>query len=354
MSTHESRISTVLPNYNHGRYLRRAVAAILRQVHLPCEIIIVDDGSTDDSLAIIDELARSSPLIRVLKKPTNEGAVHAQNLALASATGAYVHLAAADDVVLPGFYARALAMLRQYPRAGLFSGDSVLMDGTTSRLLGVRPTMMPALKPGYLSPERVRRALAHADNWILTGASIIRTNVLHECGGLHADLDSFADGYLTRKIALTHGYCYAPECVAVWNFFPSSFSHANALNANRSVAVRNAARACIASDPAFPHWYGERLVDRLRFSAARLALRETPIDAAKVIQLGARTGIDRVALTFALAVSKGRFGRIASMIWLYLQLRPFGLTRIAVSFIYRNLYCRVDSIHQKCLALLSE
>jgi len=55
-------ISTILPNYNHGQYIRRAIEAILQQDCLPIEIIVVDDGSTDGSPAIIAELARASPL----------------------------------------------------------------------------------------------------------------------------------------------------------------------------------------------------------------------------------------------------------------------------------------------------
>jgi glycosyltransferase involved in cell wall biosynthesis len=338
MNAQESGISVILPNYNHGQYLRRAIEAILQQDHPPIEIIIVDDGSTDGSHSIIAELARTSPLIRVFRNSTNEGVISAQTRALAAARGAYVHLAAADDTVLPGFYALAMATLEQRPEAGLFTGDSFLVDGATGRVMGVRPIAMPAFKPGYLAPERVRKALAHTDNWILTGASVIRASAMHACGSLQVELGPFADGYLTRKIALSHGYCYAPRFVATWTIFSNSFSNAAALNPDRALALRKRAREHLAADPVFPVWYAARLVDRLQFASARLALQQKPIDISKVIELGAKSRVDRLVIRLVLAISVGLFGRAVSTAWLHLRLRPFRLTDIVASLIYRKVW----------------
>ena len=188
MPVRKIEISVILPNYNHGQYIRRSVAAILGQDHQPCEIIIVDDGSTDDSRKIINELAAASPLIRVFGNPTNEGLVAAQLRALAVVTGRHIHLAAADDTILPGFYSLAAEMLERYPEAGLFTGDSLLFDGVSGRFLSTRPIVMPSFKSGYLTPSRVRKALAQSDNWILTGASVIQLDALNACGGLDNDL----------------------------------------------------------------------------------------------------------------------------------------------------------------------
>ncbi len=351
MTVRQSGISTILPTYNHGQYIRRAFEAILQQDHPPVEIIIVDDGSTDGSRSIIDELAHTSPLLRVFRNPTNEGVVSAQTKALAAARGAYVHLAAADDIVLPGFYALAIAMLEQHPHAGLFTGDSFVVDGTSGRLMGIRPIAMPTFKPGYLAPERVKKALTHADNWILTGASVIRASAVHACGGLDGDLGSFADGYLTRKIALQNGYCYATTPVATWIIFSDSFSNEAALNIDRALALRKRARERLINDPAFPPCYAMRFVDRHRFATARTALQQKQIDISKVIELGELRRIDALVIRFVLAVSGSTVGRAASIAWLYMRLRPFRLTRIAASAVYRNLLGRHHAGVQTALRL---
>jgi glycosyltransferase involved in cell wall biosynthesis len=351
MSVQQSGISTILPNYNHGQYVRRAIEAILQQDHPPVEIIVVDDGSTDGSLSIIDELASTSPLLRVFRNPTNEGVVSAQTRALAAARGAYVHFAAADDIVLPGFYALAIAMLEQHPHAGLFTGDSFLVDGTSGRLMGNRPIAIPTFKPGYLAPERVRKALAHADNWILTGASVIRASAVQACGGLDGDLGSFADGYLARKIALKNGYCYATTPVAIWTIFSDSFSNAAALNPDRALTLRKRARERLAGDPAFPPCYATRFVDRHRFATARVALQQKQIDISKVIELGALRRIDGLVIRFVLAISGSTVGRVVSIAWLHMRLRPFRLTHIAASAVYRKLLGRHHAGVQAALRL---
>jgi glycosyltransferase involved in cell wall biosynthesis len=334
----EDGISVVLPNYNHGTYIGRAVAAILAQDRLPCEILIVDDGSTDDSLAIIDRIAAASPLVRVFRNPTNQGVVAAQSRALAVAKGRYVHLAAADDRVLPGFYSLAIEMLERHPDAGLFTGDSVLVDGRSGRFLSVRPLVMPRFRPGYLAPATVRKALAVSDNWVLTGASIIRADAVAANGGLIEELGSFADGFLVRKIALTRGYCYAPRLVATWSIFPQSASRSVALDVEKAKAIGAVAQAHISADTVFPPRYAERFGARWRFSTARLALSRERIDPGSVLALGASSRVDLAVLNALLGLSRGLLGRVLATAWLFVRLRPFRVRGIAATFLYRVVF----------------
>ena len=341
-------ISVILPNYNHGRYVRRAVDSILQQEGLR-EIIIVDDGSTDDSPRILEEIAHASPLIRLLRNPVNQGLVAAQNRALAEATGRYVHLAAADDMALSGFYRRATDMLEQFPQAGLFTGNSLLIEGSTGRFLSVRPIVMPKAAPGYLPPAEVQTALRHADNWILTGASIIRADLVKACGGLDETLGTFADGYLTRKIAVTQGYCYAPTAVATWSIFPASASRSVALNAGKAKALRETARARVAADPAFPPDYADRCTERMQFFAARLALHDESADISTVAALGGKNAVDRALLTGIMALSRGFAGRLASSAWLYARFRPLRLRDLLKTYIRRTLSRRARADMRQAL-----
>lgn len=340
MTNVTNSISVILPNYNHAKHIKRAVDAILAQDAPPAEIIIVDDGSSDDSLAVIESLVQASPLIRLIKNETNQGVVAAQTRALSVATGSLVHLAAADDMILPGFYSLGIRMLAQYPAAGLFTGDSLLFDGTSGQYVGMRPFVMPRFTAGYLSPTEVRKALAKSDNWILTGASLIRLDVLNACGGLHPDLGPFVDGFLTRKIALTRGYCYAPVPASTWTIFTTGISRSAALNPAKSEALREVSQACIAADPSFPSWYAERFGERLSFANARVALDEHPINVSTVLALGTMAAADKAVVGMLLSISEGQLGRIATLAWLFLRLRPFRLTDIIATFFYRKLFAR--------------
>src|SRR5262245_15784396 len=95
----ELLLSVVLPNYNHARYLSRAIDAIAGQSLPPDEIIVIDDASTDDSRAVlVDSQKRHANLI-VLHNPRNLGAPFGLQRGLELGKGKYVYFAAADDHV---------------------------------------------------------------------------------------------------------------------------------------------------------------------------------------------------------------------------------------------------------------
>ena len=330
-------VSVILPNYNHGHLIGRAVQAILAQDCEASEIIIVDDGSTDGSIETINELVARSSRIRFFSNSKNEGVVAAKLRALAAATGKYINFAAADDFILPGFFSLAVETLEQFPDAGLFTGDSLLLEGTTGRFLSVRPIVMPSFKQAYIPPSRVRELLETSDNWILTGASVIRADAISACGGLNRELGSFADGFLTRKISLSRGFCYAPRAVTTWSIYPESLSRSTALDPKKAATQREIARAHIQADQIFPNWYASKFDNRWRFATSRVALHQNTINIAALLVLGAKDRIDETVIRAILTFSQGKLARIAVSMWLFIRLRPYHFVDLATTFLFRKL-----------------
>lgn len=93
-------ISVIVPVYNCGEYLNRCVDSLRKQTYGDLQIILVDDGSTDDTCALCDELAAQDGRITVLHRP-NGGVSSARNAGLCAAVGEYVTFADADDYVNP-------------------------------------------------------------------------------------------------------------------------------------------------------------------------------------------------------------------------------------------------------------
>jgi glycosyltransferase involved in cell wall biosynthesis len=329
-------LSVVLPNYNHARLIARAVEALLNQQLRPDEIIVVDDGSTDDSASVIAQLATGSPQIKVLTNAGNQGVVKALARGLAATRGAYVYLAAADDFVCPDFFSLAVATLDRHPDIDLFCAEAILVDGLTGEPIGMRPPVRPLYRSGHIDAEGARRLLARADNFILTGSAVFRREAIARAGGLDESLGSFADGYLSRKIALTSGFCYAPRPVATWWVLPDSYSRRSALDVAGAQAMLDVATARLASDPVFPKWYAPLFGARWRFATARLALLSQPINAAVLLAMAPRGRLERGLLQGLLALPAG-LARIAIMAWLWLRLHPttlFGLLRTSLARIY--------------------
>src|SRR4051812_1969316 len=97
-------VSVTIPSYNHARFLPEAIESVLAQTYDNIELIIVDDGSTDESLTIArDYAARFPEQIRVHTHPDgrNHGISKTANLALSLIRGKYWNGLASDDILLP-------------------------------------------------------------------------------------------------------------------------------------------------------------------------------------------------------------------------------------------------------------
>ena len=104
-------ISVVIPAYNHGRFLREAIDSVLAQTYAPLEIIVVDDGSTDDT----EQIVRSyGDRVRYIRQQ-NAGVGAARNNGIANARGEYVAFLDSDDLWLPEKLAVQVEYMRRHP-----------------------------------------------------------------------------------------------------------------------------------------------------------------------------------------------------------------------------------------------
>jgi glycosyltransferase involved in cell wall biosynthesis len=120
----DATITAVIPCYNYGRFLDRAVHAVLDQEGVDVRVIIVDDASPDGSGAVADALARRDSRITVVRHPENRGHIRTYNEGLALVDTEYVTLVSADDIVAPGAFARAIALMQHHPSVGLVYGET--------------------------------------------------------------------------------------------------------------------------------------------------------------------------------------------------------------------------------------
>jgi glycosyltransferase involved in cell wall biosynthesis len=335
-ATGELTLSVILPNYNHGRYLPRALDALLAQDRPADEIIVVDDGSTDDSLDVIARYGAKSPSIRLLKNEKNIGVIATLTRGLQAARGRYVYFGAADDFVMPGFFSTAVAALQANRQAGMVCGEMILVDGNSGQSLGARPPVRPSLRAAYIPPAEFTRLLRYSDNFILTGAALLRRDAVMQAGGFDERLSTFADGYLVRKIAFTHGLYYLPRACLTWNIFPDSVSRTTSTDLDRAKAVFGAIESQMATDPVFPKWYPGVFAQRWRFSLCRLAVQAEPVDVGVLMQMGIQSETDRVLFEWVLGKFSGRAARLIILAWLWLRLRPFSLTGLVSTALARR------------------
>jgi glycosyltransferase involved in cell wall biosynthesis len=127
-------VSIVTPSLDQGRYLREAIESVRAQTHTPIEHIVVDGGSTDDTLAILDAAG-----VRYISEP-DRGQSHALNKGFALAQGPVLGWLNADDAYTPTAVAEAVAALER-EQAGLVYADVTRVndDGVNPRRIRSRP-----------------------------------------------------------------------------------------------------------------------------------------------------------------------------------------------------------------------
>lgn len=107
----QPRVSVIMPAYNAAAFIREAMRSVLEQTLRDIELIVVDDASTDDTVAVVESL--DDARIALLRLPRNGGAVAARNAGIERAAGCYIALLDADDVALPQRLATQLALLER-------------------------------------------------------------------------------------------------------------------------------------------------------------------------------------------------------------------------------------------------
>jgi len=119
-------ISVLLPVYNGSRYLRKAVDSILAQSFGDFELIAVDDGSSDDSLRILETY--TDPRLIILKHSENKGIVQTLNTGLSRCTGRYIARMDADDIALPERFSQQATYFDTYPDTGVVDTVQACID----------------------------------------------------------------------------------------------------------------------------------------------------------------------------------------------------------------------------------
>ena len=329
-------LSVVMPNFNHGHLIGHALDALAAQGRPADEIIVVDDGSTDDSRAILDRHRQQLPQLIVLANERTGGAIAALQRGLERASQRYVYFAAADDWVLPGFFERALDILESNRDCGLVCGEAMLLSGETGKLLGHRPPVWPILRGGKVTSEMAHRLLRRADNFLLTGSAVFRRDIVMEKGGFDARAGSFADGLLNRKIALTHGFYFEPRLFAVWNVFSQGLSRTTALDIERARKALTELPALIEQDGDFPAWYAAAFRRRWRFGVARLALGASPPRLSLLLEMGATSAVDKRLLGFLSLGIGYRPVRWLILALLTMRLKPYRLLDLFKTAVVRR------------------
>jgi glycosyltransferase involved in cell wall biosynthesis len=181
-----SSVSVAIATYNRAAMVRQAVEAALAQSLRPDEIVVSDDASPDDTLAVLEEIARANREVRVVRQPHNSGGVPNWNHALDSTRGEYLAWCSDDDRFLPDHLEASIAFLKSHPQAGLVhSGfiDLVETEGISERI----PRPLRSVEPLWVRRENLIPYLTRYYDWPFHPSTIVmRREVWNRVGPFSA------------------------------------------------------------------------------------------------------------------------------------------------------------------------
>jgi glycosyltransferase involved in cell wall biosynthesis len=201
-----ARVSIICLCYNHARFVEEAIDSVWQQTYDNIELIVVDDASQDNSVAIIREKLRGRPDVIFIPLPENTGNCRAFNQGLARATGDYIIDLAADDVLLPERVAEGVKALQAHGMTyGLSFSDAAWIDDA-GNLLHLHSQRFPHDKvpQGDVYLPLITR-------YFICSPSMMFTRLLIDSLGGYDESLSYEDFDLWMRGARAFRFCYTPQ-----------------------------------------------------------------------------------------------------------------------------------------------
>ena len=189
-----TKVSIIIPSYNAEKYLKQCVESVMKQTLKEIEIIIVDDGSTDNSVFMMDEFEQKDRRVKVLHKK-NSGYGNSMNQGIALATGEYIGIVESDDYIVENMYEKLYALTDNgnvdVVKANFWDCYDE-SNGTVTKVVNRERTNMPDVENTFTVREYPQILWGHPSIW--TG--IYRRQFLVE-NNIHSDVYAIKNNYVS-------------------------------------------------------------------------------------------------------------------------------------------------------------
>jgi glycosyltransferase involved in cell wall biosynthesis len=204
------RVSVVIPTYNQANYLGKAIQSVLDQIHLDWELIVVDDGSTDSTAMLMDQIGDAR--VRYLRQ-SNQGPSAARNAGIANTQAEYLSFLDADDTYHPYKLQAQVDFLDARPEVGLAYTSRIETDQLGNRLNFVRAPARATLETLVLGFPFSMNDLMVRRSWVQKVGAFDVSLAVHEDRELFTRLSLAGCQFAGSDRFLTHRRLYSNRAV---------------------------------------------------------------------------------------------------------------------------------------------
>ncbi|MFL1453594.1 glycosyltransferase family 2 protein [Marinobacter sp. GN3S48] len=200
-------VTVIVPAYNASDFIAETLESILNQTYDNLQVIVVDDGSTDDTARIVQSY---SPRVNYIHQANSGGCAAPRNRGLKHAQGEFVTFFDADDIMLPDKLTRQVDALTQHPNAVMCITNYCNFTGTerSTDHMSTCPTMVPYLdrykNSDFTLGSEECRSILISENFTIASAPLFKTKIIKRLGGFDQSLKSCEDFHLIYRAAM-HG-----------------------------------------------------------------------------------------------------------------------------------------------------
>lgn len=195
-------LSVIIPTYNRSTLILKTLDSVFKQQTSFDEVIIVDDASTDNTLAVLNEYIAARPNVQVIKLDKNSGAQYARNAGIKLSSSDFVILLDSDNTLSPKFVEQVKAKLTENPQVDIVTNFSQIIDETGN---------FGRDKFEWITKDDILAELLNEKTYVDNSSACIRRQKLLDIGLLDEYCPSFQEWDTHIRLAQVCSYDYIPE-----------------------------------------------------------------------------------------------------------------------------------------------
>lgn len=227
------KFSVIIPLYNKANFVRKTIESVLDQSFKDFEVIIINDGSTDNGLAVVNKI--NDPRIRIFSKE-NGGVAVARNFGIEKSQNEYIAFLDADDLWFPDYLETIKGMVEQHPHAGIFATSYSYIDH-----LGRKYDMISYTTPKgkILLTENYCKSIIKGEmEQLCTDTICIKKILFDKIGGFREGIKIGEDTDMWLRLSLVSPVVWKNEAKAIYN----------------GITENNATSRLYSCKDMFPYW----------------------------------------------------------------------------------------------------
>ena len=212
----DKKVSVIIPNYNYGRYVSQAIDSVLNQTYANIEVIVVNNGSTDNSIEVLKGYEDQIYLV----DQENLGQSGARESGLAKATGDFIAFLDADDMWEPTKIEKQLLLFNTKTEL-IYCGIACFSENNQKHISTFLPQFRGSCASAFISHPGVSIVMSGESTAIFT------RDLLEKVGGFDPNLNSAAGWDFFRRCSIFTEFDFVPEALSEYRIHSSNMSHSS-------------------------------------------------------------------------------------------------------------------------------